>query len=1163
MQYKGGKAAVITTEESSQDHVQQAAQDEKFSNQFEHKAGDQKLDAKHEPVVGQPVVEHPDTDVIASTVLPASALHNSVNNTEASSELAETGGYTELRDIVDDKEDTRHTTLKAKEYKHRSDVSKVDGQTRRTLCQDFTRWYTHDWSFPHRGMPGQHKKEVRLGIMFKALWQNSDFTWNTAWPLTLMGLLAHDVYCFYTQERYGNTLTKIFAGLPIADIQNYWRAGASNQATWSNNLGSDLVADYRYWLGIGAAIGIPLLNRVWQWYRQSHWAQPFSKEHNYSNYENELTTGSESNFWQNTGRWLFPLISHDYKLARLEFAVIHDGEVSENNRNYLFDLIQTVAVEHRQLARWRALGAAANIAYNFDRKDNVYFTPLNQLNPTVKQNIKALQVDALSLLYDFADGEYTTIEILRANYLLWSIGHNQNAAWNVVFWPLVLYVQYAKIRLLELILQKARGAYEYFKAQQTCHNENNVWQYQPQIADYACTVCGNFSFVYYRDANNVQACLDALLAQPQQQPSQFFFGNISYLLKHPGITRIDLTQQNWWNWFSGDFQNFLNYFINAPAPIQSLMTFNLSTAAYNTQWLDNTQLSMLVNFFRAIPTIQIDMHNIGIGFNGLKILMPGLTCPNVTTEYVDLSGNNLNDDGAITIADNLPQMPRLKQLLLSNNGITNFGLPPLGSALKNTVITLLDVSDNLFTDPGMLNFSSSLPYTFLQTLDISFNTLTVASMSTLGRGIAPSLIKTLRMAGCNLGADEITVLSPYIKTSRVQSLDVSYNPIGDTGVTVLFENLPNSAMMEVNLGNCQIGDMGITNMVTFIPYTQLQMLLLPANSFSTDGFARLTAVFSNSTLAYINVASNNLGDEGAITFSLVPFNNTRMRGFDLSDNDITDIGGIPLINSLDGSHIVIVNLASNLLTGATAYRLTEILQRLALVYLNLNDNQINNGSVRALAKVLIGSLLQTLLLNENPLQDEDAEAIFENLITPIPEITDITEQQLSIDETRALAHASNQTQITTLGLNNDQLNTPSAFAACHAWQQISAPIDQLQLGQNNINSELIDTNTCQISAATRTTPSANMILMMFSGIIILYVLDILASSARNIISGCTQTFFGSCRKNPSETKKEFNGSQSNSLVNAYNASGLLRPTHTHLINSDRNNANTHVRRFTH
>ena len=83
-------------------------------------------------------------------------------------------------------------------------------------------------------------------------------------------------------------------------------------------------------------------------------------------------------------------------------------------------------------------------------------------------------------------------------------------------------------------------------------------------------------------------------------------------------------------------------------------------------------------------------------------------------KIIDISHNNISDDGAIAISECLKNNSTLQELIMSYNKVCNSGVKSIGKAVQ-----LLDISHNI-SDSGAVAISECLKNNYtLEHLDIS------------------------------------------------------------------------------------------------------------------------------------------------------------------------------------------------------------------------------------------------------------------------------------------------------------------------------------------------------------------------------------------------------------------------------------------------------------
>jgi hypothetical protein len=123
-----------------------------------------------------------------------------------------------------------------------------------------------------------------------------------------------------------------------------------------------------------------------------------------------------------------------------------------------------------------------------------------------------------------------------------------------------------------------------------------------------------------------------------------------------------------------------------------------------------------------------------IGNESAVCFAEALTCFDVRLQVLDLSSNDINDQGAIALAQiykklsNSDRKCSLSTLYLSNNRIGNAAAVEFSKCLlQNETLMLLDLSYCRIADSGGLSFAEALPLnSHLQTLNLSHNRLSRA-----------------------------------------------------------------------------------------------------------------------------------------------------------------------------------------------------------------------------------------------------------------------------------------------------------------------------------------------------------------------------------------------------------------------------------------------------
>ena len=215
----------------------------------------------------------------------------------------------------------------------------------------------------------------------------------------------------------------------------------------------------------------------------------------------------------------------------------------------------------------------------------------------------------------------------------------------------------------------------------------------------------------------------------------------------------------------------------------------------------------------------------------------------------DQDKNKLNDQTKNTLKTllfNIRYMTKLKILNLSRNNIDNEGAKILGESLVQIIeLEYLDLSYNDIYDDGFIPLMYDGIYKMTQLIHLNL------SENYIGRkganAIADCLVDLSKITYLNLSTNNIEDDSVHVISSRfnvlnnLSALYLSNNNIGDKGAKYLASDLANKY-----------------NIVS------LKTLDLSLNNIGDEGAISLASSLKRMTqLRYLNLSRNNIGDKGA------------------------------------------------------------------------------------------------------------------------------------------------------------------------------------------------------------------------------------------------------------------------------------------------------------
>eukprot|EP01006_Ploeotia_vitrea_P040674 TRINITY_DN66446_c0_g2_i1.p1 TRINITY_DN66446_c0_g2~~TRINITY_DN66446_c0_g2_i1.p1 ORF type:complete len:1081 (+),score=140.50 TRINITY_DN66446_c0_g2_i1:81-3245(+) len=326
---------------------------------------------------------------------------------------------------------------------------------------------------------------------------------------------------------------------------------------------------------------------------------------------------------------------------------------------------------------------------------------------------------------------------------------------------------------------------------------------------------------------------------------------------------------------------------------------------------------------------------------------------------LDLSNNNVGDQGAAALASVLKVNRALTSINLTGNAVGDKGALTLAEALKaNGSLATLVLDHNSVTDKG----ADAL----LEVMGTNHALKTVTFECNRATGVKSQQIR----AACNVNATPITLkeLIPKIQSRdrTTARLNLSHHNYDDTAIEILCEEL--------------------------IDNTVCRRLNLSFNMITPRGAQALARLISkNNTLEKINLAGNKLKDEGATIIAHALMANTCLHILDLQNNEITDTGIealVEVVSKIQDNDPSIRRLnfsepgEDDKLYDDVSCRILAValLNNTFVTKLNLSNNKIGPEGAAFLADLLEeNQTLRVLNLNQNKIGDEGGEALIKAL----------------------------------------------------------------------------------------------------------------------------------------------------------------------------------------
>lgn len=344
--------------------------------------------------------------------------------------------------------------------------------------------------------------------------------------------------------------------------------------------------------------------------------------------------------------------------------------------------------------------------------------------------------------------------------------------------------------------------------------------------------------------------------------------------------------------------------------IDTLLRNHLSLESLDLS--DNYLLSEGVVAFSGALTVNKSLKRLvlqsnSIDHEGVVALCQALES-NHTLQELSLSDNLVQWEGAQAIAKLLKTTSSLTHFYLGRNGLEDeaIGLIFDAMALNSSVVDLgMDGSNpetSIHSARSLLNMLES--NTTLQELNLSFNTWGREVGKAIGEGLKRNkTLSDLSLNSCGFDAHSVRDVSEGLIDNRsLTVIDLSYNQMSDEGVEYLVQCLK----LNQTLSRLSIADIGMGPIGAVLFFKVLES--------------------ANCRIAHLNMAFNNIGNEGVRGLAQMLMKNTTLKVIFFDLDNATE--GMPYIASALKQNTVVRNfvMAINKMTPADVLLMEEALE---------------------------------------------------------------------------------------------------------------------------------------------------------------------------------------------------------------------------------------------
>lgn len=959
-------------------------------------------------------------------------------------------------------------------WKIKSEVSTVANKTSTRLF-----WLAGE------GIPLTTWSKIRLANKIKNFIDASGFVLLDVGTTKMALLLVHDWLSFglLPDERCGNSFLSIFTGT------------ASNQITWMNHFGSDVIHEAAYWNWLGIVL-IPSLVGLASVFLRNKQLSILDTQQVMPNIEaalHHLDNGSLT--FKDACLSLWPMSHISKILTQVKCMLLWDGR-KDNDQKLLISLNFKIALVNNLielmesnyfLIRYQAMRLLSQIAGSFHPKnldrfieDSVYKQGLLQLRETIlaalrkepinetttQQNV--LQLEA-ACAQPLSFEEMDNVALLEnrqrggiARYFRWTLGDDTRPLTQLFWIPTLListYKFYSVSLYLELVIKKLIDIVYYFNDKSVCENNGNYFKFLTLSERYECVAC-DWPFVSYQNSLTAQTCLENLLQQ-KMPPS----GLIRYLNELPtvrGITRVDLSQYDWSNWPIVDWEKWLLALEPMLAP--SLELFNVSGVSENSDRIPTVQqLQALVQLLTQINMTEFDISHYSLNDELFPVLLESLTHPSLSGLY--LQDTNMTDISASYLSKLISNSVfNLTHLHLADNQIGDKGIIQISQMISNSSLQVLNVAHNLFSDLGLQQLGLGIQASVVQSLDLSDQSLSANGLKLLSDALkGNSSLRKLKLNNVDLTINHIHALQSCIE--NLEFLDISNNFLSGQAIQSIVHS-SNQHLKTLISRNNDLDEEAGRLLAQELSATSLACLDLSKN-YLEAGFNDLLRALPDSPLLSLICEECDLKDEHMVDLHLILANDTLLlQSLNLNKNKISNQTLLNCLEELPKSSLRELYLNNNEISCSkeSAPVLAQGLAKTNLTVLDLSSNRLDKYFFNELAPLLKQSHLQRLSLSNNKLESASIKHFSEALVHLPCHTQDLNSPQLSRQEKRVFYPMKRNTALNRLDIFNTDTNNATQRGFC----RISASLPNVQFLEPD-HLQRLNWRSCELLAANSPT----------------------------------------------------------------------------------------------
>ena len=368
------------------------------------------------------------------------------------------------------------------------------------------------------------------------------------------------------------------------------------------------------------------------------------------------------------------------------------------------------------------------------------------------------------------------------------------------------------------------------------------------------------------------------------------------------------------------------------------------------------------------------LHN-NITYEAADDIAAAIFCNQKLQEF-DISENKLQKTGATKVLKALKGINTLRKLYISNNSITDEVADYITAVIScNTDIKVLDISGNNLQANGAIKIGNVLQNIYTPKTLFITNTDNPADVDISAVISDNASLQEIYIYSNNLQTTEVEIFTkPLQAICTLTKLHIGYNDISDevaNDIAIIVSC--NTKLNKVEISRNKLQTTGAIKILKSLhTINALKNLDLNHNNIAEEAANVIATVFSfNTALQDLNLGGNDLQKLGAIKIAKGLQKISSLTKLYIDHNNITDEAADDIAAAISCNiHLQELNLGSNNLQTSGTIKIVKSLQKISsLTKLYIDHNNITDNAADDIAAAISFNMnLQELHLGGNDLQ---------------------------------------------------------------------------------------------------------------------------------------------------------------------------------------------------